>query len=107
MFIDELPGFENLPVPFRGVLRISTTGAGISVTGVRGRYNERGEFLISTAQPVAENTSSSSSEMFFPHFVQSGGLTTQFVLFPIANLPTSGRLEFFLQNGQRMNPPLN
>jgi len=107
MFIDELPGFENLPMPFRGVLRISTTGAGISVVGLRGRYNERGEFLMSTAQPVDENASSTSSELFFPHFVQSGGFTTQFVLFPISNLPTSGRLEFFLQTGQRMNLPLN
>ena len=107
MFIDELPGFENLPMPFRGVLRISTTGAGISVVGLRGRYNERGEFLMSTAQPVDESASSISSELFFPHFVQSGGLTTQFVLFPVANLPTSGRLEFFLQTGQRMNLPLN
>ena len=107
IFIDELSGFENLPMPFRGVLRISTTGAGISVVGLRGRYNERGEFLISTAQPVDENSSSISSELFFPHFVQSGGFTTQFVLFPIANLPISGQLEFFLQTGQRMNLPLN
>ena len=107
MFIDQLPGFENLPVPFRGVLRISTTGAGISVSGLRGRYNERGEFLMSTAQPVDENAPSTSSDLFFPNFPQSGGFTTQFVLFPRSNLPTSGQLEFFLQTGQRMNLPLN
>ena len=107
MFIDQLPGFENLPVPFRGVLRISTTGAGISVSGLRGRYNERGEFLMSTAQPVDENAPSTSSDLFFPNFSQSGGSTTQFVLFPRSNLPTSGQLEFFLQTGQRMNLPLN
>src|SRR5262249_45240530 len=82
MFSDELPGFENLPVPFRGVLRISTTGAGISVAGLRCRYNERGELLMSTAQPIDENASSISSELFFPDFLQSGGFTTQFVLFP-------------------------
>jgi len=107
MFIDQLPGFENLPVPFRGVLRISTTGAGISVSGLRGRYNERGEFLMSTAQPVDENAPSTSSDLFFPNFLQSGGFTTRFVLFPRSNLPTSGQLEFFLQTGQRMNLPLN
>jgi hypothetical protein len=107
MFIDELPGFENVPSTFRGVLRISTTGTGISVLGLRGRYNERGEFLISNSQPIDEKAPPNPSELFFTHFVQSGGFTTQFVLFPNGNSSVGGTLEFFSQTGQRMQLPLN
>jgi hypothetical protein len=107
MFIDELSGFESLPSTFRGVLRISTTGSGISVLGLRGRYNERGEFLISNSQPIDEKAPPNPSELFFTHFVQSGGFTTQFVLFPNGSSSVGGTLEFFSQTGQRMQLPLN
>ncbi|HYR43247.1 MAG TPA: hypothetical protein VER98_09500 [Terriglobia bacterium] len=42
IFLSQIPGFSSLPNPFQGVLRVSTTSsAGISVIGIRGRYNER------------------------------------------------------------------
>jgi|SRR5437867_10489967 len=99
----EVAGFEILPVPFRGVLRISTTAAsGISLIGLRGRYNERADFLISTAEPVNE-AEATGTEIYFPHFVQSGGYTTQFVLFPASANAASGTLPFFTQYGQPFN----
>src|SRR6185503_2128158 len=51
IFLNQIPGFETLPRNFRGILRVSTGGtfpSGIAVVGLRGRYNERGDFLMST-----------------------------------------------------------
>jgi len=103
LFTDQIAGFENLPVPFQGVLRVTTTAAsGISVVGLRGRYNERREFLIATADPVDE-LGGIGNESYFPHFAQSGGYTTQFVIFPRNANATSGVLRFFSAAGQPMD----
>jgi hypothetical protein len=68
---------------------------------------ERGEFLMSTSQPIDENAPPNPSQLFFPHFVVSGGYTTQFILFPDAKAAVSGSLQFFLQDGQSFNLPVN
>ena len=52
-FLTQIPGFSSLPVPFQGVLRVSTSTA-ISVTGLRGRYNERTDFLFTSTPAVNE-----------------------------------------------------
>lgn len=102
LFLNQIPGFQTIPVPFQGVLRIaSTTQTGVSVVGLRGRTNERGDFLITTTPPVNENAPASSAELVFPHFVDGGGYTTQFILFSgSANQSADGRLRFFGQLGQ-------
>jgi hypothetical protein len=102
MFIDELMAVS---ASFQGVLRISTAAPDIAVVGLRGRYNERGDFLISTAPPFDEKSTSPSAGLFFPHFVQSGGYTTQFVLFSTGSSSSTGNLLFFTQAGQPMNLP--
>jgi YD repeat-containing protein len=108
LFLSQLPVFESLPVPFQGVLRISTTAAsGVSVVGLRARVNERGDFLITTTAPVDENSPPSSNELLFPHFADGGGYTTQFILFsrsPGQN--SAGTLRFFGQSGQPLSLPL-
>ena len=84
----------------QGVLRISSAAA-ITVVGLRGRYNERGDFLITTTPPVAENEPASAAEMVFPHIVEGAGYTTQFILF--SGRPaqaSSGTLKFLSQAGQ-------
>ena len=82
LFLNQIEGFESLMLPFRGVLRISTgSSSGVSVVGLRGRYNERTDFLITTTPPSNEADTASTSEFLFPHLVDSGGYTTQFVLF--------------------------
>lgn len=102
-FLNQIRGFESLPQNFRGILRISTPSPfapGISVVGLRGRYNERGDFLISTTSPLNESEASSVVELVFPHFVDGGGYTTQFILHgPSAN-QYSGTLSHFMQAGQ-------
>src|SRR5205823_6235303 len=99
-FLREVPGFSALPSPFQGTLLLHGPSA-ISVTGLRGRYNERGEFLITTTPATDENAPVSSGPVFFPHIVDSGGYTTQFILF--SNEPsksTEGVIEFFSSSGK-------
>jgi hypothetical protein len=104
VFLNQIPGFETLTAPFRGVLRISTSSsAGISVFGIRGRYNERGDFLLTTTPPTDESRPPAGPQ-FFPHFADGGGFTTQFILFNGgADQASSGSLQFFGQSGQPIN----
>jgi hypothetical protein len=101
-FLAEL--FPALPNAFRGVLRIATSSSAISVVGLRSRYNERGDFLITTTPSVNENTSPSSSEMIFPHFADGGGYTTQFILFSgTAGQVSWGDMRAYDSNGQPLD----
>jgi len=100
LFLNQVPGLAALPASFQGVLRISAA-AGIAVVGLRGRYNERGDFLITTTPPIAEDESASAAEMVFPHIVEGAGYTTQFILFSgRPGQTSSGALRFFSQAGQ-------
>jgi len=105
MFLGQIPGFAILPIPLQGVLRISTPSTpGISVVGLRGRYNERQDFLITTTQPIDESTPGSSADFFFPHFADGGGYTTQFVVFNgLTDRFSSGTIRFFTQAGQALS----
>ena len=105
LFLNQIQGFESLVLPFQGVLRVSTgSQSGVSVAGLRGRYNERGDFLITTTPPVDEAGASTTAEFLFPHFADSGGYTTQFILF--SGLPgqtSSGTLRFFNASGEALD----
>ena len=105
LFLNQVEGFESLALPFEGVLRISTgSSSGLSVVGLRGRYNERGDFLIATTPPVDESAASTTAEFLFPQLADSGGYTTQFILF--SGLPgqvSSGIVRFFNANGQALD----
>jgi hypothetical protein len=104
-FVKQFPGFESIPYPFRGVLRISTTSSsGIAVIGLRVEYNALGDFLISTSMPVNEAAAPSPAAALFPHFVDGGGYTTEFILFSgSAGQTSSGTLRFFTQSGAPLN----
>ncbi len=105
-FVHEL--FPTLPIPFQGVLRISGASAGASVVGLRGRYNERGDFLVTTTPPSDEGSAPSAGEMLFPHLVNGGGYTTQLVLFSgSAGQSTNGTIGLFGQSGTALNLTLN
>ena len=89
--------------PFRGVLRI-TSFSSIGVVAIRARYNELGNFLITTTPVSNEASTVSAAELVFPHIVDGGGYSTQFVLFSgIANQSTTGILDFVGQDGQALN----
>ena len=100
-FLSEL--FPALPNPFQGLVRITTSSSGIAVAGLRGRYNERGDFLITNTTPVNEATAPTITETLFPHFTDSRGYSTQFILFNSTPASSSGSLRLVSQNGQTLN----
>jgi hypothetical protein len=101
IFLGQIQGFERLPNPFRGVLRI-VASSNVSVVGLRARYNERREFLVTTTQPSIESAAPPNADLFFPHFAVGGGYATQFVLYNgTADQTFSGVIRFFTGSGQR------
>ena len=99
LFLHEIPGFKNVAAPFQGVLRVSTDSrAGLSLIGLRGRYNERDEFLIASMPSINEDVQPANSEKVFPHIVNGAGYTTQFIL--IGDASSAGQLRFISQSGQ-------
>jgi hypothetical protein len=101
-FLSQIPGFDGVRLPFQGLLRV-TSAAPVAVAGLRGRYNERGDFIITTTPPVPEQISLSANDMYFAHFADGGGFTTQFVIFSGAGFPAGGNLRFVSQAGQSMD----
>ena len=79
LFLNQIPGMQNVPASFRGILHISSNTS-ISAIGLRTRYNERGDFLISTTPAIADNAPSSSDEYVFPQVVSGSGYRTDFIL---------------------------
>jgi hypothetical protein len=102
LFLSEIPGFQNLPRYFRGVLRISSNTP-ISTIGIRSRYNERGDFLVSTTPAIADNVTTNVQDLFFPHIVTGGGYTTELVLMSNGSATNGtslgGSVIFTSQNG--------
>lgn len=108
-FLDQVQGLDSLTTPFEGVLRISTDATGgISLVGLRSRVNERGDFLITTTTLVDESAPESTEDMFFPHLVDGGGYTTEFIhLSGSTNNAMVGTLGFFSQSGTPLDLPLS
>jgi hypothetical protein len=104
-FLNQIPGFESLPATFQGVLRISSPSSPVTVVGIRGRYNERGDFIEATIPAINENDSYFDlvlrySDFVFPHFADGGGYTTQFVLFSgWTDGPDNGTVQFLTNAG--------
>jgi hypothetical protein len=79
-FVKEIPGFETVPFPFRGILRVtSNVVEGVAVAGLRSHLNERSEFLITSVLPTVVGTPTNQS-VFLPHIVEGGGYSTEIVL---------------------------
>ena len=98
-FIDEF--FPALPTPFSGILRVTSTAPNIAAVGLRLAINPRNDILVTTTPPVDESAAPIKSDLFFPHFVDSGGWTTQFILFSGSPSQTaSGVIRFTGQDGQ-------
>ena len=96
-FVDQI---FSLPDNFAGVLRLTSTGE-VAIVGLRLRINERGEVKITTTPPSNETDAATTAETFFPHIVDSGGWSTQFILFSgTAGQSAAGTLRFFDYTGQ-------
>ena len=95
-FIDEL---FIVPVDFSGVLRVTST-SDVAIVGLRTRINSHGELKITTTPPSNEASPATSVATYFPHIVDSGGWSTQFILFSgTAGQTSSGTLSFVGQDG--------
>ena len=100
-FIDEF--FPTLTTPFSGILRITSNAPDIAIVGLRLAINQRNEILVTTTTPVDENAAAITAGLFFPHFVDSDGWTTQFILFSGSPGQTAtGWIRFTGQDGQPM-----
>ena len=98
-FVDEIFDLELLGSPFQGILRISATDR-VTVAALRGRTNERSQFLMTTTPPTNEGGTTTTTELFFPHLVDGGGWTTQTILFSgIAGQVADGAMRFFGTDG--------
>jgi hypothetical protein len=109
--LTQVPGLPPITPPFRGILRVSATGGTrfsgppiVTVTGIRLRYNERGELLITSTPPLEEVFFTNSSELLFPHFAVGGGDETQFVLF--TDDGATGTMYLFDQSGNPLSLPM-
>ena len=102
-FLNQVDGFSSLTNSFEGVLRASTTAStGVSIVGIRGRYNERApvpDFIVSSLPAMNEAAPASPADLVIPDIVDSGGYTTQFVLFGGTTANSNGTLRFFGQSG--------
>jgi M6 family metalloprotease-like protein len=94
--------FPELPTPFVGQLGV--VGSFISVIAIRGRYNELGNYLMTTIPPV--DIDRPSGELYFPHVVNGNGFSTELILLTI-NYSTRGAVRFFQKNGSAMQLPLD
>jgi hypothetical protein len=101
-FLNQIAGFEGVRLPFQGLLRM-TSSSPVAVAGLRGRYNERGDFIVTTTAPVSEQAGGSTGDVYFGHFADGGGFATQFVVFSAAGNPAAGNLRFASQAGQVLN----
>jgi hypothetical protein len=99
--------FPTLPYPFHGVARISASTP-IAVTALRGDYNTRNDFLITTALPTSESAPASAAETVFPHLVDLGGYTSEIVLYSgVAGQTSTGVMSFYTQSGSPLFLNLN
>jgi hypothetical protein len=105
LFLNEIPGFSNLPVSFRGVLRVSSAVA-ITAIGLRGRYNERGDFLVATTPALADTSPATTAEVVFPHIVAGGGYQTEFLLMS-DGINAAGNVWLRSQSGAGLQLQLN
>ena len=96
-FLDEI---FSLPDDFSGVVRVTST-AEVAIVGLRLRVNERGELKMTTTPPSNETGPSTTADVFFPQIADSGGWSTQFILFSgTSGQSTAGTLLFFDYTGQ-------
>jgi sugar lactone lactonase YvrE len=103
IFLNQIPGLTSLQTPFEGVLRVSSSSP-IAVLGLLCRYNERGDFLITTTPASNEAAPPSTSPLYFPQIADGNGYTTQFILFSgQAGESSTGTLVLFNQLGGALN----
>ena len=95
VFLDQIPGLENLATPFTGTVRLDGGASRLVVARFRGRVNARSDFLIASTPALNEDTRPRRVEIFFPHRGSGGSYTAEFVLFSgLSGQASAGSLRF-------------
>src|SRR5262249_62022947 len=95
----EFRGSVSAPPPSGGVFSLSTPSPS-PVTAPPSRKNKPNFFLTTPPPPVNEAAPPTISPMFFPQIADSGGYTTQFILFSAQpGSSSSGTMQLFDQSG--------
>jgi hypothetical protein len=101
-FLVEIPGFENLPSPYSGVLTVATSSPGVTFTGFRARYNEQRQFLMTATGPLKDL--GNTNPVIFPHLVDGGGYASQFILINgTAGSGATGAINYLTPSGSPLN----
>ena len=80
-----------------------TSSVPVSVVALRGFTNEQSEFLMTTL-PVAPLQETSSANLYFPHYADGSGWTTQVILVNSKDSRLTGTLEFLGQGSKAAAP---
>jgi hypothetical protein len=106
-FLNGINGFQSVPNDFKGVLEISASSP-IYATGLRAHSNQRGDFLITSTQPVDESTPPSTVPLYFPQVAAGGGFSTQIILFNAsAGQLAGGTIQIFDNSGAPLSLKLS
>jgi len=110
-FLHELPGLEGVTREFSGTLRIDAGGSRFSpgsvvAIGLRGRWNQQGDFLFSTREPAVPSAELDAQSLIIPHLAFGGGYDTRIVVFTDDG-SSSGTLRFFDPDGTLREPPVD
>ena len=96
----QIAAFLN-EAPFNGDSSISGTftfssSVPVAAVALRGFTNERGEFLLTTL-PLSPLSAAIGQTVYFPHFADGGGWTTQVILVNPTDGTLTGTVQFFEQ----------
>jgi hypothetical protein len=102
LFLNQIPGFENLPLPFKGVLRVSTANQNITVLGAAAAgMNAVTSFSPRLRRPMKTQRQVRSS---CSRISLTAGIPTQFIMFSgTPSQPAYGGLQMFSQSGGSLN----
>src|SRR5262252_6472307 len=91
-FVNQAP--FNLRTSMQGTLTFNSS-LPVTVTGIRGLTNERGELLMTT-QPVSSlDAPTTHASIVFPQFSDGAGWSTQLALINPTDTSVTGRFQFF------------
>jgi hypothetical protein len=105
LFLDEIADFSALGT-YTGLLRITAAGSGVHIVGLRGRTNERGEFLISTVAPIDETSPVLPIESVAAQLVLGQGYSTTIVCFGYTDSGATGILTLATSSGANIAPQI-
>jgi len=102
-YLVQIPGLEGLPVPFKGVVRLSVlSGTGVTGASFRILRNERLDYLVTGTGPLNENAGM-VGRLIFPYVTDSTGYTTNLILInPPAAQQSAGLVHFWAADGSAL-----